>query len=143
VPLIRAQRIGDVEALLGNFVESRSVDARTVSNAFAAFLNTMVKAGELSTTRAIFNTYMLPSLSSLDQNASIRPTARHNLLIDGYRRLAESNRDTIGEKEPQGETMIGLQTLDCEADIIRDARDNGYALFQTCWMLESHQTLTQ
>jgi hypothetical protein len=27
VPLIRAQRIGDVEALLGNFVESRSVDA--------------------------------------------------------------------------------------------------------------------
>jgi hypothetical protein len=76
---------------------------------------------------------MPPSLSSLDQNASIHPTAQHfNLSIDGYRRLAaESNRDTIGEKEAQGETMVGLQTLDCEADIIRDARVNGCALFQT------------
>jgi hypothetical protein len=132
VPLIRAQRIGDVEALLGDFVESRSVDVRTASNAFAAFLNTLVKAGELSTARAIFDTYLLPSLFSVDQNASIRPTARHfNLLIDGYRRLAESNRDTVGEKELQEETLIGLQTQDCEADRIRNARSNGCALFQT------------
>ena len=130
VPLIRAHRIGDVEALLGSFVESCSVDTRTASNAFSAFLNTLIKAGELPTARAIFDTYLLPSLSSSDPNINIYPTTWHfNLLIDGYRRVSESDR--ADEHEQQEDTLIGSSTYGIDPDRILDARGNGLALYET------------
>lgn len=133
VPLIRANRIGDVEKLLGDFVESRSVDARTASNAFAAFMNSLIKAGELPTARAVFDTYLLPSLSSdSDSATSIRPTTRHfNLLIDGYKRAAESTQDDLDENDLEEESLVGSHTLDSEANRTGEARENGRKLYTT------------
>ena len=133
VPLIRAKRIGDVEALLGNFVESHSVDMKTASNAFAAFLNSLVKAGELPTARAILDTYLLPSLSTTSDPAlSIRPTTRHfNLLIGGYKHNAESDQSYLDEDELREKSLVGTHSLDPKEDESCDARDNGRDLYNT------------
>jgi len=137
VPLIRAKRIGDIEALLGNFVESQTVDPRTASNAFAAFLNSLIKAGELPTARAVFDTYLLPSLSTnSDPATSIRPTVRHfNLLIDGYRRAADSSEAMLDEDEMREESLVGSHSLGPIEDKSCDARDSGLELYKT--MLEA------
>jgi hypothetical protein len=62
VPLIQAGRIGDVENLLDDFVSSHSPNV--VSDAFGAFFITLVQEGEMMTARALFETYVLPSLWS-------------------------------------------------------------------------------
>ena len=93
LPLIRAGKIGQVEAILDKFVSSNS--DTVVSNAFAAFLLTIIKKGEVSTARALFDIYILPALEPVVTGDAVsrlvRPTARHfNALLDGYRRTASS-----------------------------------------------------
>jgi len=95
LPLIRAGRIGDVEALLDTFVQRNS--DRTVSNAFAAFLLNIVGGGELASARALFETYILPTLSPFLTGDAVvrmvRPTTRHfNTLLEGYRRRVQNGR---------------------------------------------------
>ena len=97
LPLIRAGRVGDVESLLDNFIKRNSESS--VSNAFTAFLLTLVAGGELSTARALFEMYILPTLSPVvfsDAGGMIRmvrPTTRHfNVLIEGYRKCYQSDR---------------------------------------------------
>jgi pentatricopeptide repeat protein len=111
LPLIRAGRIGTVEQLLDDFCASSS--ARVVSDAFSAFLVTLVKQGELASARALFDTYVMPCVVNGNSNAntngnaatktatrtdknmnpmtrSVQPTVRHfNVLIEGYRQQAE------------------------------------------------------
>jgi hypothetical protein len=97
LPLIRSGRVGDVESLLDNFIKRNSESA--VSNAFTAFLLTVVTGGELSTARALFEMYILPTLSPVvvgDAGGMIRmvrPTTRHfNVLIEGYRKYYQNDR---------------------------------------------------
>jgi Pentatricopeptide repeat domain len=91
LPLIRSGRVGDVESLLDGFIKRNS--ETVVSNAFTAFLLTVVAGGELATARALFEMYILPTLSPVmvgDAGGMIRivrPTTRHfNVLIEGYRK---------------------------------------------------------
>lgn len=93
LPLIRCGRIGDVESLLDTFVKRHS--EKVVSNSFTAFLITVVDGGELASARALFETYILPTLSPVmvgDAGAMIRmvrPMTRHfNVLLEGYRKQA-------------------------------------------------------
>ena len=97
LPLIRSGRVGDVESLLDTFIKRNSESA--VSNAFTAFLLTVVAGGELSTARALFEMYILPTLSPVvfgDAGGMIRmvrPTTRHfNVLIEGYRKYYQNHR---------------------------------------------------
>jgi len=111
LPLIRAGRVGDVEDLLDRFVTSNS--EKVVSNGFAAFLLTIVRGGELSTARALFDMYMLPALSRLmiGDVGSMRlviPTARHlNILIEGYRSCLES---PYSSKQDYERNVVGQGT---------------------------------
>lgn len=95
LPLIRAGRVGDVESLLDSFVKRNS--ETIVANAFTAFLLTVVGGGELATARALFETYILPTLSPVmvgDAGGMIRmvrPTTRHfNVLLEGYRKRMQN-----------------------------------------------------
>lgn len=95
LPLIRAGRVGDVEALLDMFVKRNS--ETVVSNAFTAFLLTVVGGSELATARALFETYILPTLSPVMVGDAggmmriVRPTTRHfNVLLEGYRKRVHS-----------------------------------------------------
>ncbi|GAX16808.1 hypothetical protein FisN_5Hh180 [Fistulifera solaris] len=89
-PLLRAGRIGEVEDLLDRFVSQNSESI--VSNAFAAFLVSLIQEGELASARAIFEMYMAPSLSSVvaaiaGEMRIVRPRTRHfNILLEGYRK---------------------------------------------------------
>ena len=89
-PLLRAGRIGDVEDLLDRFVSQNSENI--VSNAFAAFLVSLIQDGEIASARAIFEMYMAPSLSSVvaafaGEMRIVRPRTRHfNILLEGYRK---------------------------------------------------------
>ncbi|GAX13919.1 hypothetical protein FisN_5Lh180 [Fistulifera solaris] len=89
-PLLRAGRIGEVEDLLDRFVSQNSESI--VSNAFAAFLVSLIQDGELASARAIFEMYMAPSLSSVvaaiaGEMRIVRPRTRHfNILLEGYRK---------------------------------------------------------
>lgn len=107
LPLIRAGRVGDVECLLDTFVKRNS--SKVVSNAFTAFLLTIVGGGELSTARALFETYILPTLAPVVESDAggmirmVRPATRHfNVLLEGYRKQAhngnEANRNAASEE---------------------------------------------
>uniref|UniRef100_A0A7S2URA9 Pentacotripeptide-repeat region of PRORP domain-containing protein n=1 Tax=Attheya septentrionalis TaxID=420275 RepID=A0A7S2URA9_9STRA len=80
VPLIQAKRLEETLRLLGDLVNEYGDIAETeLSNAFAAFLTTLVKANELDAAESIFETFLLPAKSKP------RPSARHfNVLINAY-----------------------------------------------------------
>ena len=135
VPLVRAGRIGDVEELLDNFVATHS--DRIVTEAFSAFLITLVKRGELSSARALFQTYVLPSLltkpsqsallstkTSTRPNTSsrtIQPAIRHfNVLIDGYRCLAENEK----AEEEDDDVVVGKNDEAAETKQITKEDEN-------------------
>jgi Pentatricopeptide repeat domain len=102
LPLIRSGRVRDVVSLLDHFIKRNS--EMVVSNAFTAFLLTIVSGGEFSTARAVFEMYILPTFSPVvvgDAGGMIRmvrPTTRHfNVMIEGYRKKFQkdySNNDT-------------------------------------------------
>jgi Pentatricopeptide repeat domain len=100
LPLIRSGRVGDVESLLDSFIKRNS--ETVVSNSFTAFLYTVVAGGELASARALFEMYILPTLSPVmvgDAGGMIRmvrPTTRHfNVLIEGYRkRFQNENKES-------------------------------------------------
>jgi Pentatricopeptide repeat domain len=125
LPLIRAGRVGDVEALLDIFVKRNS--ETVVSNAFTAFLLTVVGGGELSTARALFETYILPTLSPVmvgDAGGMIRmvrPTTRHfNVLLEGYRRVMEHTDNDVAKyaaaEEGWGLYRLMMQSLGARPD---------------------------
>ena len=103
LPLIRAGRIGDVKSLIETFITHTS-DEEIIKDAFSAFLSTLVKRDELSSARALFDTYVMPRVvriihqkqskqqTSLSNHPfTIQPHVRHfNTLIDGYRRAADN-----------------------------------------------------
>ena len=134
VPLIKANRMADIDSLLGNFVTSQSVNVQTASNAFAAFMTTLIKAGELTTARNMFDKYLLPSLYSFsDEATSIRPTVRHfNLLIDGYKRAADSYtaRHDENDTDLDQDWSVDSNTINT-IDLKQEARANGKMLYKT------------
>lgn len=90
-PLIQVGRMGDVETLVENFIASSS--ERMKRDAFSAFLSTLIKEGDVTSARALFDTYV-------ERQSSVPASTRHfNILIDGYRRLAESTAETNIQKE--------------------------------------------
>lgn len=131
MPLIKANRIADIDSLLGNFVTSQSVDVKTASKAFAAFMTTLIKAGELATARDIFDKYLLPSLSSFsDEATTIRPTVRHfNLLIDGYKRVADSYT-VRHDDDTEFDLSVDSNRMSVN-DLEKKARTNGQKLYKT------------
>jgi hypothetical protein len=106
LPLIRAGRVGDVEALLDGFVKRNS--EKVVSNAFAAFLITLVNGGELATARALFETYILPTLSPVMMGRAggvmrmVRPIEQHfTVLLEGYRKQVQQGQYIRGTSESE------------------------------------------
>jgi hypothetical protein len=106
LPLIRAGRVGDVEALLDGFVKRNS--EKVVSNAFAAFLITLVNGGELATARALFETYILPTLSPVMMGRAggvmrmVRPIEQHfTVLLEGYRKQVQQGQSIRGTNESE------------------------------------------
>jgi pentatricopeptide repeat protein len=119
LPLIRAGKIGEVESLLDRFVSSNS--GVVVSNAFGAFLGTIVQGGEVASASALFSIYILPALASVVSGDAVsrlvKPTTRHfNILIDGYRQLAtagfNNSTSTQVESEDDDSTMTTLEGKD-------------------------------
>jgi hypothetical protein len=110
LPLIRAGKIGEVESLLDRFVSSNS--GVVVSNAFGAFLGTIVQGGEVASASALFSIYILPALESVVSGDAVsrlvKPATRHfNILIDGYRQLATAgglNNSTQVENDEDNTT---------------------------------------
>lgn len=95
VPLIRADRISDVHRLLTMLISKQSQDV--VKDAFAAFLVTLVQNDQLVWARTLLDTYILVDGTDPHQQltsssgSTVQPDVRHfNILIDGYRKLAES-----------------------------------------------------
>ena len=93
LPLIRSGRTGEVEALLDDFITSNSDNV--VADAVAAFLVTLVRGGELAAARSIFQTFLVPSLSSVvtadaGRLRLVMPTTRHiNILLEGHRQQVQ------------------------------------------------------
>jgi len=79
----------ELERLLDRFLASNS--EVVASDAFAAFLMSLTKGGELEAARWLFDTYLLPALSPVVSGEAgalrmVRPTSRHfNILLEGYR----------------------------------------------------------
>jgi pentatricopeptide repeat protein len=118
LPLIRAGRVGDVESLLDTFILQSS--EQVAQDAFSAFLVTLAKRGELTSARALFDTYVMPCLQvPLDgqnddnnnnnnnntSSCTIQPDERHfNVLIDGYRKIVD-NQKLLEGKAPEEEDV--------------------------------------
>ena len=103
LPLLRAGRIGDLEALLDTLVQRNS--ETVVSQAFVAFLQTVVAGNEVASARALFETYILPTLSPVVMGDAggmvrlVRPATRHfNTLLEGYRKQRMENLDADAEE---------------------------------------------
>jgi hypothetical protein len=87
--LIKADRVTDLEALIKDFVACNSEKVK--SDAFTAFLVTLVQKGDVISARALFDTYIDKDSSYF----SVLPDTRHfNILIDGYRNLAEAKLES-------------------------------------------------
>ena len=136
VPLIRAGRIGDLEALLDEFCKYNS--EAVVKQAFSAYLVTLCQKGEVNSARALFETYVVPSLTKLSDDdhgntlpVSIRPDIRHfNILIDGYRRLAESSSTSLDSEDSESEEGQGRNSRDGRKDERQDDRKKKERLAQ-------------
>ena len=149
--LVRAGRVGDVEQLLDTFIATHP--KKVVTNAFSAFMITLVQKGEMASARALFDTYVLPSILSdnnddsknflKDSNTMIQPDVRHfNVLIDGYRRQAElcnkrQGFDTTGDDDDDDENgnqesyAFGKGNIDIRDDESEEAvRLEAVKLFQ-------------
>jgi hypothetical protein len=114
LPLIQEGRVGEVEDLLDAFV-AKNADA-IIKDAFSAFLITLVQKGEISSARALFDTYIAPCLGKQSLASAIRPNTRHfNVMIDGYRRLAETKSN---DKETEAAQYEGRK-------LYRLMRDSG------------------
>lgn len=110
--LVQEGRLEDVENLLNDFVSSNS--AKVIGDAFSAFFITLVQSDNVASARAIFDTYMCEE----SKYFCVTPNTRHfNILIDGYRRLAEATSTRIkldGEltnnmqKEPSCDKTVAL-----------------------------------
>lgn len=121
-PLLRAGRIGDVEDLLDRFVSKNSENI--VSNAFAAFLVSLIQDGELASARAIFEMYMAPSLSSVvaaiaGEMRLVRPRTRHfNILLEGYRKQWQSHTT-----KKMAATDSALEAVAIPKNVVNEAWD--------------------
>ena len=94
LPLVRAGRIGQIEDLLDDFFANHS--EQVIADAMAAFLITLTRGGEVASARALFETYLAPSLAPVltaqvgSMIRLVKPTARHfNVLLAGYRQEAK------------------------------------------------------
>ncbi|GKY99232.1 hypothetical protein MPSEU_000878500 [Mayamaea pseudoterrestris] len=94
VPLARTGQNDKMEAILDSFVSSNSNNI--ASDAFAAYLLRLTRAGELTAARRLFDVYMLPTLQSVVRGTSgealrmVKPSSRHfNVLLDGYKQMIE------------------------------------------------------
>lgn len=93
LPLIRSRSPREVMNLMDSFIAQNSQDV--VSNAFAAFFVTLVNAGELTTAKSLFETYIAPTFSpvlhgNVGSLRMVKPQPRHfNILLDGYRQKLE------------------------------------------------------
>jgi hypothetical protein len=87
--LIKADRVTELEVLINDFVACNSENVK--SDAFSAFLVTLVQKGDVISARALFDTYIDKESSYF----SVLPDTRHfNILIDGYRNLAEAKLES-------------------------------------------------
>jgi hypothetical protein len=124
LPLIRAGKIGEVESLLDRFVSSNS--GVVVSNAFGAFLGTIVQGREVASASALFSIYILPALESVVSGEAVsrlvKPATRHfNILIDGYRQLATAglNNSTSTEVEGDDDDDTTTTTLEGKDEFVQ------------------------
>jgi pentatricopeptide repeat protein len=110
LPLVRAGRIGDVESLLDRFVSNNS--EHVVSQGFSAFLSTIIRGGDVASARAIFDTYMLPTLAAVIETDAgsmrlVRPQTRHfNILLEGYRKKYVGSRESSASSEVDDATAV-------------------------------------
>jgi hypothetical protein len=118
LPLIRTGRIGELETILDDFVKHNS--EKVVSDAFAAFLLTIVGGGEVSSARALFETYVLPTLSPVMVSEAggmirmVRPKTRHfNALLEGYR------KEKLKLNKAEADEAWGLYQLLCQSTNVR------------------------
>eukprot|EP00980_Cylindrotheca_fusiformis_P009199 scaffold2003_cov139-Cylindrotheca_fusiformis.AAC.15 len=112
--LVEANLLDELEALMRNFIASSSEQA--ASDAFSAFLITLVRKGNANSARALFDTY----IADESPYFSVAPDTRHfNVLIGGYRDLAElrseQNHENTGlgsQIDVQPKLFAGEQDLD-------------------------------
>ena len=144
IPLIREGRVGDVENLLDSIPDSEFNDA------FSAILTTLVSKGEVSSARALFDTFVAPYLSKETKTLKslaleTRPQTRHfNILIDGYRRLAESfprsGPNTKDYSKIQGHSENSLYRS--EKEMAQYEGQKLYRLMKTAGIEQDAYTLT-
>jgi hypothetical protein len=105
LPLLRNNRSRDVRQMLDALLQSNDSvrnpkGAYRVSNYFGAFLLTLTQGGELESAHQLFDTYMLPALSTFglgtlgSSRRLVKPSAKHfNILLDGYQKQIEFVED--------------------------------------------------
>jgi hypothetical protein len=81
LPLARSGKITELLSLLTHFV---CTEPQSVSTAFAAFLTTLCRAGDVESAQMIFDKF-------LGKKASTR---HYNILITGYRKMLDDHSDT-------------------------------------------------
>ena len=127
IPLLDQGRIADLLQLLQTFRSSHEKEY-VLQNAFSTYLLTLVKAGEVDSARAIFDTCLLsPSLEQADTTIEImervrkegaelsfrplKPITRHfNALFEGYKMLNDPYTK-ISESKSHTSPLVHCLTL--------------------------------
>lgn len=81
LPLARSGKIPELLSMLTHFVRT---EPEAVSKAFAAFLTTLCRAGDVESAQMIFEKFLGKSAS----------TRHYNILISGYRKMLDDESDT-------------------------------------------------
>ena len=129
LPLTRNGRIGDLIKMLREYRCScgdQERDRREMSDAFSAFLFTLVKGDEVSTGHSILNTFLLED----DKSGKSRPfpvMAKHfNILIEGYRRMKESS-----------DLKVSLETNLTAQSLVTEQNQSSHAKIQAEQLVET------
>lgn len=128
LPLIRSDQLLRMEGVLNDFVAENS--QAVASQAFTAFLTTLVKAGYHRDAERMFDRYIRRSLSpvisgSIGTIRIVRPTAQHfNVLLTGYQQQhheklqletnrldASSTTSTLTSLPPAGGDASGVKAI--------------------------------
>lgn len=113
LPTVRTKRFfSDIELLLDDFIQRNS--ETVVSDAFAAFLGTLVNGNELTTATRLFEKYVSPTLSpvmfgNVGSMRMIRPISKHfNILLEGYRKHSQNITDQLTISDEQNNSLESL-----------------------------------
>lgn len=129
LPLCRIGRLGDLINMVANYRKScgkSNQEKKTMSEAFAAFLFTLVKGQERSTACSILENFLLMKGEPKDIGGTVPVVAKHfNILIEGYRRKMENSDLKLSLMDDKDDEIVKAAVIKRS----RDAKNRALSLF--------------